>query len=164
MTLYTGASQLLLPVREPEPAGGESRPLPPPASAAASPMTVLRPGRIERSVTLDQLSGEVTHRLYIDGGVFGPSGKFRLEDIGVELAHLFERIYRIKPGEPNSAHATMNQTYETARGDWRVRIETGATMTSTVSTFELHAWIEAYEAGRLLVGKEWNASIPRLHV
>jgi hypothetical protein len=66
-------------------------------------MTVVRPGRIERGVTLDQLSGEVTHRLYIDGGVFGPSGKFRLEEIGVELAHVFERIYRIKPGEPNSA-------------------------------------------------------------
>ena len=113
VTLYTGVSQLLLPVREPEPANVESHPLPPPASATASPVTVVRPGRIERGVTLDQLSGEVTHRLYIDGGVFGPSGKFRLEDIGVELAHVFERIYRIKPDDPNSAHATMNQTYET---------------------------------------------------
>jgi putative CocE/NonD family hydrolase len=164
VTLYAGASQLLLPVREPEPAGAESRPLPPPASAAASPTSVVRPGRIERAVTLDQLSGEVTHRLYIDGGVFGPSGKFRLEDIGVELAHVFERIYRIKPGEPNSAHATMNQTYETARGDWRVRIEAGAKMTSTVSTFELHAWIEAYESDRSILRKDWSASIPRVHV
>jgi uncharacterized protein len=164
LTLYTGASQLLLPVREPEPAGAASHPLSPPASAVASPITVVRPGRIERTMTLDQLSGEVTHRLYIDGGVFGPSGKFRLEDIGVELAHVFERIYRIKPGEPNSAHATMNQTYETARGDWRVRIEAGATMTSTAATFELRAWVEAYEADQSLLRKDWSASIPRVHV
>jgi hypothetical protein len=82
----------------------------------------------------------------------------------VELAHIFERIYRIKPDEPNSAYAAMTQTYETARGDWRVRIEAGATMTSTLSTFELRAWIEAYEADRSLLRKDWNASIPRLHV
>ena len=164
LTLYTGASQLLLPVREPEPAGSEPRALPEPASAPVPPATVLRPGRLERSSTLDQLSGEVIHRLYIDGGVFGPSGKFRLEDIGVELAHAFERIYRIKPADPNSAHAVMTQIYETARGSWRVKIDAGATMSSTAEAFELAAWIEAYEDDRSIFRKEWRSSIARVHV
>jgi hypothetical protein len=31
------------------------------------------------------------------------------------------------------------------RGDWQIRIEAGAEMTSTVSEFELDSWLEAFE-------------------
>ena len=57
----------------------------------------------------------------------------------------------------------MTQTYETARGDWR-EDRGGATMTSTDSTFELNAWIEAYEADESLLRKDWSARIPRVYV
>ena len=48
-------------------------------------MTILRKGLIERSVTIDQITGGVSHRLYLDGGIFGDWGKFRLDDIGLEM-------------------------------------------------------------------------------
>ena len=65
--------------------------LPEAVSAPPSPATVLRKGRVERSVTIDQITGEVSHRLYVDGGVFGDWGKFRLDAIGLEMSHVFEQ-------------------------------------------------------------------------
>jgi putative CocE/NonD family hydrolase len=163
LSVVAGASQLLLPVRSS--ASEETvRPLPPPESGPLSPITVVRPGRIERSASIDQVSGVVTHRLYVDGGVFGDVGKIRLEDIDMELAHAFEKIYRIHPDDPNSAFARMTQTYEMGRGDWQVRMQAGAEMTSSPSTFELDAWIEAYEGGQSIYRKGWRARIPRNHL
>jgi uncharacterized protein len=79
----------------------------------------------------------------------------------LEMSHVFERIYSIKPDEPNSARATMTQSYEMGRGDWQIKIDTGATMTSTASTFELSAWIEAYEGDTSVIRTDWKKSIPR---
>jgi hypothetical protein len=127
-------------------------------------MSLLRQGRLERSVTLDQLSGEVTHRLFIDGGTFGPWGKLRLEASGMEMSHVYERLYAIRPEDPLSARAVMIQSCELGRGSWQVRIDTRAEMTSTRTTFELDAWVEAREGSQLLCRREWKASIPRTDV
>jgi len=161
LTLFTGASRLLLPTRKPQASDAALRPLAEPLNATASPVTVLRKGRVERSVSIDQLSGEVSHRLYLDGGVFGPQGKQRLEDIGMELAHVYERTYSIHPDDPNSARARMTQRYEMGRGDWQVKIDASAQMSCTQTSFELEAWIEAYEGDRSICRREWKANIPR---
>jgi len=164
LTLFTGASQLLLPVRAAQSSDEELRPLPEPVSASPSPATVLRKGRVERTVTLDQVTREVSHRLYVDGGVFGDWGKFRLDDIQMDIGHVFERIYRIQPDDPNSAYASMTQSYDMGRGDWQTKVLAGAEMTSTASTFELKAWIEAYEGEKAIFRKDWSSSIPRNHL
>ena len=164
LTVFTGASRLLIPVRTPEPSPAECGPSREPASAPASAVTVLRKGRVERSVSMDQLTQQVTHRLYIDGGVFGDWGKFRLEDIGMEMGHVFEKIYSIRPEDPNSARALMTQSYEMGRGDWQVKIDAGAEMTSTVSEFELKSWLEAYEGGKSVFRRDWRKKIPRTQV
>jgi uncharacterized protein len=162
LTLTTGISQLRLPVRRT--AAEAAIELPEAVSAQPSPATVLRQGRVERSVSADPVTGDVTHRLYVDGGVFGDWGKFRLEDIALEMGHVFERNYRIHPNEPNSARATMTQSYDMARGDWRVSINAGAEMTSTGKTFELTAWLEALEGDTVVCRRDWRSSIPRKHV
>jgi putative CocE/NonD family hydrolase len=161
LTLFTAASQLLLPVRTPDEDPALLRALPDPVSASQSPATILRKGRVERTVSIDQITTEVSHRLYVDGGVFGDWGKFRLDDIGLDMGHVFDRIYSIKPDEPNSARASMTQTYDMGRGDWQVTLKAGAVMTSTESTFESNAWIEAYESGQSVFRREWRTSIPR---
>jgi putative CocE/NonD family hydrolase len=160
LTVFTGASRLLLPIRT-APTGEPALQFPAPVAGAASPMTTLRAGRVERSVTLDQLSGEVVHRLFIDGGVFGPCGKFRLDDIDLEMAHVYERLYSIKPGEPNSARARMTQSYEMGRGAWQIRIEAGADMTSTVSEFVLDSWLEAFEGDERVFRTSSVKRLPR---
>jgi len=164
LTVFTGTSELLLPIRAPESSPDTSPPYLEPVTAIPSPMTVLRKGRVERSVSIDQITQEVRHRLYIDGGVFGDCGKFRLDDIDMEMSHVFERIYSIKPDDPNSARAEMTQSYEMGRAGWQVKIDAGAEMTSTASTFELNAWVEAYENGKSVFRREWRKSIPRTQV
>jgi uncharacterized protein len=162
LTVSTGISQLLLPVRR---AAAEAKiDLPEAVSAEPSPVTVLRQGRVDRSVSTDPETGEVRHRLHIDGGVFGTWGKFRLEDIDLEMGHTFERNYTIHPDQPNSARATMTQSYEMARGEWRVTVKTGAEMTSTAKTFELTAWLEALEGDTVVCRRDWRSSIPRRQV
>ena len=161
LTLFTGASQLVLPTRRPQAEDQQLRPLPPPAAAPSSGMTVLRQGKLERSETIDPRTGEVNHRLFIDGGTFGPWGKLRLESPGIDISHVYERNYSIHPDDPNSARARMTQSCEMGRGDWQVRIETSAEMTSTSTTFELHAWVEAYEGEKSVCRQEWRSSIPR---
>ena len=79
----------------------------------------------------------------------------------MEMGHLYERNYSILPHDPNSARASMTQTYEMGRGAWQIRIEAGATMTSTPATFELDAWVEAYEGDSSVCRRHWQASIPR---
>jgi uncharacterized protein len=161
LTLFTGVSQLELPVYSGVMDTRALHPYLEPSSAPSGAVTSLRPGRVERTVMRDELSGEVTHRLFIDGGVFGDWGKFRLDDIAMDMAHGFERIYRIKPDDPNSAYAMMRQTYEMGRGDWQVKIEAGAEMTSTPATFEISAWVEAYEGDRSILRRDWQSSTPR---
>jgi hypothetical protein len=99
--------------------------------------------------------------MYVDGGTFGPTGKLRLEAPGVEISHVYERNYSIHPDDPNSAHAIMTQTCEIGRGSWQTRIETYAQMTSTATTFELTAWVEAFEGNTSVCRREWQTSIPR---
>jgi uncharacterized protein len=162
LTLTTGISQLLLPVRR---AAAEAKiELPEAVSAEPSPVTVLRQGRVDRSVSTDPETGEVRHRLHIDGGVFGTWGKFRLEDIDLDMGHTFERNYSIHPDKPNSARAAMTQSYEMARGEWRVTVKTGAEMTSTAKSFELTAWLEALEGDTVICRRDWRSSIPRRQV
>jgi len=122
LTLFTGRSQLQLPVRAPQ---FSDATLPRCRTPRRRRLVChgLTRGRVERSVSIDQITGEVNHRLYTDGGVFGAWGKFRLDAIGLEMSHTYERNYRIRPDDPNSARATMTQTYEMARGDWQVRVD-----------------------------------------
>jgi len=75
LTIFTGASQLLLPVRQPQSEDSRLKSLPEPASCTPSPLTIVRGGRLERSVSIDQITGRVNHRLYVDGGTFVPPEK-----------------------------------------------------------------------------------------
>ncbi len=102
LTLTAGSSQLLLllPVRAAEASTTAAIELPEAVCAEPSRATILRQGRVERSVSTDPVTGEVNHRLYVDGGVFGDWGKFRLEAVDLEMGHVFERNYRIHPDDP----------------------------------------------------------------
>jgi len=160
LTVFTGASELLLPIRT-APPGEIPLQLPAPVAGPVSPLATIRPGRVERSIMVDQLSGEVVQRVCIDGGVFGDCGKIRLDDIDLEMAHVTERLYKIKPDDPVSAQARMIQSYEMGRGDWQIRIEAGAEMRSSASEFHLNSWLEAFAGGDCVFRTSSAKSFPR---
>ena len=60
-----------------------------------------------------------------------------------------------------SARAETHWSTENSRGDWSVRTETYATMTSDATDFHLSARLEAYEGDMLVFEKELSERIPR---
>ena len=79
----------------------------------------------------------------------------------MEMAHVYDREYRICEGDPLSARASMTQTYEMGRGDWQVRIACEASMTCDAESFHLKAGLTAYEGDDPLIRRDWKATIPR---
>jgi hypothetical protein len=45
-----------------------------------------------------------------------------------------------------------------------VKITAGAEMTSTATSFELTAWIEALEGAVVICRRDWQSSMPRTHM
>jgi hypothetical protein len=73
---------------------------------------------MDRSFTPISRTGETLHRFFLDGGVFGPVGDMRLDEIGTVLSDLSDRRYTIHADDPLSARATMEQTAGFVRDDW----------------------------------------------
>ena len=100
-------------------------------------------------------------RFFLDGGVFGPVGRMRLDDIGTELGDISDRIYRIKPDDPLSCRATMDQDSLFERADWKVRIKTTAEMTATDTDFLLKATVTCWDGEEEFHNVVWDHTIPR---
>jgi hypothetical protein len=137
------------------------RVLAPPPSAALRQTTQLCEGSMTRDIVTDLISGKVRHRMFIDGGVFGPIGKIRFDAIGTEFHDVSERIYEIHPDDPLSAKATMTQSRTMERGDWQVRIETYSEMTASSDAFHLTAHVECWEGDVPFHRVDWSHEIPR---
>ncbi len=161
LSLKPGLSSLELPVRRATPSDPAPRPLPEPPQGPAPRLTNLSEGKLERSVTTDLVTGRVTHRVFIDGGVFGPVGRVRFDETGTEMHDVSERIYEIHPDDPLSARAEMTQSRDLARGDWRVRCETWSKQSATAETFVLNARCKCYDGEELVHEVTWRHEIPR---
>ncbi|MEM9206612.1 MAG: CocE/NonD family hydrolase [Pseudomonadota bacterium] len=162
LTVRPGMSVLSLPIRLARSDVPEPRGLPEPVrSTEKRPVTRLQEGKLERTLGLDLTTGVHTARVFIDGGVFGPVGSVRLDDIGTELGDISERIYSICPDDPLSAKATMDQESRFKRGEWDVRIKTTAQMTASKDMFHLNATVECFDQGELFHSVTWSDDIPR---
>ncbi len=160
LTLQPGASQLHLPVRGA--VADTPRPLPEPEERKVRrPVTKLRDGAMERALHTDLMTGEVSARFFLDGGVFGPVGRMRLDDIGTEMGDISDRIYRIHADDPLSCRATMDQESLFERGDWKVTIKTTAEMTATKTDFHLKATVTCWDGETEFHHVDWDHVIPR---
>ena len=166
LTLAPGVSALDLPLRTEASAAADNaraaRPLPePPPSEKNLPVTIIRDGKLEREIHYDLTTGMHSNRVFIDGGVFGPIGRLRLDDLGIELGDISERIYQIHADDPLSARAVMNQDSHIRRGDWSVRIATRAEMTATGTEFRLCASVVCWDGENEFHRAEWDHAIAR---
>lgn len=161
LTLRPGTSSLHLPLRTADATAPEPRPLrEPPATAMPKPSARLREGSMSRTHIRDLATGVLSERVFIDGGVFGPVGRMRL-DTGTELGDVSERVYAIHPDDPLSARATMEQDSLLERGDWKVHIKTRSEMTATRTDFILDARVECWDGEVLFHEVDWHHVIPR---
>ncbi len=76
LTVRTGASRLVLPVRPQDPRDGALRAFAPPESGAATPITVLEPAVVRRKLKRDGLTGVTELLVEGDGGILGPARRY----------------------------------------------------------------------------------------
>ncbi|MDI3337138.1 CocE/NonD family hydrolase [Defluviimonas aestuarii] len=162
LTLSAGTSALHLSVRTATPDAPEPRELPdPPKHEGRRPVTRVRDGSMERSIHADLTTGLETQRFFLDGGVFGPVGDLRLDDIGTVLGDISDRRYTIHAADPLTARATMEQEARFTRDDWKVRIKTYAEQTATATDFHLTARIQCWSGDDLFFEDDQSFTIPR---
>ena len=154
MTVFTGpASFLDLPVRSPRPDDDEvPHFVTDDVTGPDSPT-----GGGHRRVTHDWVTGRSELVSWGDKQVTHVAG-------GLELVEDSLDRFTIVEGDPLSAQVECERSSEIARGDWRVRIETFATMTSDAERFLVTNAVDAYEGDVRVVSRRWVKEIPRDHV
>lgn len=162
LTLRPGTCTLKLPVRT----VNKEEPAPrvladPPKRTGKRPLTRMRDGSMERSIHTDLTTGMVTHRSFLDGGVFGPVGDIQLDDIGTVLSDVSDRRYTIHAADPLSACATMEQTASFTRDDWQAKMNSYAEQTATETEFHLISRVTCWSGDDVIFEREQTYTIPR---
>jgi hypothetical protein len=70
----------------------------------------------------------------------------------------------ITDGDPTSATATTWRECLVERGDWKTRVRSDATMTSTATHFIVTSVIEAFEGETRVFARSWTDTFPRDHM
>ncbi len=162
LSVRTGMSTLDLPVRPRRPGDERLREFGPPVEApATTAMRRLRPLAMRRTVEIDLATNEMIYRLISDGGDLGGASLAHVEDIELDIGQTVRKQFRIVERDPLSARAEMQVTTSLERGDWRVRLNVHARLTSSAETFHFAAELEAFEGGAPFITRDWTLDIPR---
>ncbi|MFC0267638.1 CocE/NonD family hydrolase [Kushneria aurantia] len=156
LTLYPCECRLQLPVREPRPQ--EEAALPefgPPQSAPGLATTTLEPGSEAWRVIRD-LASDVNEL-----EVINDEGRYRFDDIDLEIAGRVRERYRYTFGSYDSVEGITDWEREFRRGDWRVRTVTHTRLTSTPTDFRIRATLDAWEGETRVFSRNWDEVIPR---
>jgi hypothetical protein len=155
LTLHSGASSVVLPVRPPRASDAGLSPFAEPEAAPSWRRTVLQPGRSERRIERDPLHRITTTTVLSDEGVY------RLDAIDLEIGQSSTQRYVILDDDPLSARIEIAWSVTRARGAWRIRIATRTVMTCSREAFEIAATMEAFESERRVFSRTWDRSVPR---
>jgi putative CocE/NonD family hydrolase len=161
LTIRTGTSVLVLPVRPPS---AEDKKLPPfeaPESAPTSERTKLRRLPLKRTIEIDLAANEVVYNLCSDGGELGGASLARIEEINLDLGYTIRKRFRIAENDPLSAQVELAQRMVMRRGDWSVRIESRTKLTATGALFLFSGDVEAFEGDEPFDHRVWTLSVPR---
>ncbi|WP_103332788.1 CocE/NonD family hydrolase [Pseudotabrizicola formosa] len=152
LTITQGS--LTLPLHQ----GGTGWQPPEPEAAPAWAHRVLRKGRSSRHVETDMITG--TRRLC----VVEDSGDVENLTHGLCTGETLTERWEIHPDDPLSAQATHVWEQRLSRGDWRVRTEAKAVMTSDMSHLHMQARLTAWEGDNVIFSREFNEKVPRRFV
>ena len=157
LTIHSGASTLILPVRRRDPDEAVPPDFPPPESAPLAPRTTLRPAQPQAAtIERDMASGRVTVRQVIDGG------KQRIDSHGWEHGSRMTRTRAIEPDDPLSARVDCASTLECGRaGGPQVRIEATTSLTADRARFHVEAELQVFEDERPVFSRTWREAVPR---
>ncbi|MCU5775466.1 CocE/NonD family hydrolase [Erwiniaceae bacterium BAC15a-03b] len=158
LTLDLASASLTLPVcANPQAIAG---PDPQPATAANTPLTLLSPGRVERSLHYDVLSDSWTSVTEGIGGVFG-EGVYLFDDIDTTVDHSLRRQLSVSNQDPLSAHYLLTQTMKIGREGWWTEADIVLEMRSDLTHFIVSGTMKVTFNGEAVADKVWNQRIAR---
>jgi uncharacterized protein len=158
LTVFTGASTLLLPVRPLDGvAAGPAWPAPAfqePEGSTPLPVEELSEGHARRTISRD-VASERVELVYAYGG-----GRLRLPN-GLELEDDYKESYAIVEGDPLSATVATEMAVSLGRGEWQTRVETRSKLSCDAATFRVTNTVEAWEGAARIFRRTWSFSVAR---
>jgi predicted acyl esterase len=156
LAVHTGASTLVLPVREPRPEDDELRSLGEPEGAPPLVTETLEPDPGGRTLERDFASGHT--ELTFD---WATGGLWRIVESGLASGCWASTTYAIDPGDPLSAEVRCRTTTALARDGWETRAVVNAVMSCDAEHFRIRTELEAFEDGERVRRREWSFETPR---
>jgi hypothetical protein len=159
LTVYPATSALVLPLRPDR--GSDELPVPSlgePEGAQPLKTIQVEPARHRWTVTRDLVDYESVLEVVKDLGVV------RFDDIDLDVTRRAVERYSWVADDVTSVRGETSWSMGFARGDWKIQTETRTVLTSTETTFRLHAQLDAYEDSERVFEHSWRLTIPRDHV
>lgn len=124
-------------------------------SAPLTPLTLLKEGRVDRSITYDILSDTYTCITDGVGGVFG-EGVYRFDEIDVLVEHNLKRELVLQNEDPLSAKYTITQKMKIGRENCMMDADIILTQTSDKKYFYIKGKMQVKENEKLVFDKNYN--------
>jgi len=157
LTIFGGASRLILPTRAPRSEDAEIRPFPEP-EAAPLETTLLTPMSydwvVHRDLARDLSTLEVVKN----------EGTYRIDEIDLEVQRKVIEWYSYRGNDFTSPRGETYCERGFRRGAWQVRTITRTVLTADAEAFYLQADLDAYEGNKRVFCKSWDRRIPRDHM
>jgi uncharacterized protein len=155
LSVFTGASQLILPVRAATPDAPEPRAFAPPEAAPPIAVKMVRDRARARTIEHDVAAGAWRLTDTEDHGCI------RFIDAGLDYDRVHVDSYSICDGQPLSANVQCERTIGLQRGEWQTRVETASRMWADAAAFHVSNELKAFEGDRLVFSKTWRFSVAR---
>ncbi|TDO07700.1 MULTISPECIES: CocE/NonD family hydrolase [Halomonas] len=156
ITVWPGASRLLLPRREPRPAEEAALPdFDEPEGAPPLAKTLLQPSQESWRVIRDLAQDRTTLEVIND------EGRYRIDDIDLEIAARVTERYAYAYGSYDSVSGWTEWQRSFKRGDWEVSTLTRTLLTSDDDNFRIRATLDAWEGETRIYARTWDETIPR---
>lgn len=156
MTIFTGLSRLILPVRPPrENIDDNLKLFPAPEQAKTSPRTQLCEPHHNWYVTRDLEKDISTLKVVKDEGCY------RLDEIDLEVEDCMTEWYSSTADEFTSVRGEVLSVKSLKREGWSVKTVTRTILTCSPETFHIHADLDAYLDGKRVYCNSWNRFVPR---
>lgn len=155
LSIHTGTSAIELPIRGESGEDAKLVPFQPPEAAPAIERTMKKAGQRDRTFAIDPLTGRATVNVY------DTPGRYRLDDINLEIESWSTEKFEVTEGEPLSALGDFTWTWIFERDDWKVRTDSRLKLTSTTTDFVVYATMDAYEGDKRVFSRSYDYVIPR---
>jgi predicted acyl esterase len=156
LTLSTGKSAVVLPVRPRTKQDDNGPRFKPPESAPGFTKTTLIPGGRNRTIHTDHGTGETVV------AITDASGRNRYDDIDMVAEARSTERYSVIEDDPLSASADVTWTWEFERKDWCIRTESRTHVSCNKREFIVRAKLEAYENGEKVFERSFDERVPRV--